>query len=427
MTKTIVNVKGKSQYLGALILIIGFTFLFHISCLVAGKTFLADWRWPNEPVHSSIEMGGAIIALLVASVLMRLERRSAGTSFNYMIAAALIGMGLLDGAHAIVPAGNTFVWLHSLAVLTGGILFATVWIPESKLYIFGRHKFPFIIGGVVLIISICSLVFDNYNPVMVIGEEFTLTAKVLNITGGAFFFSAAVRLVLVYRKRRKVDDFLFFLHCFLFGAAAVMFEQSSLWDAPWWGWHILRMIAYVVALLFVIHSQQESETDYLKSKDDSLKDVRIYSEKQERLNAELQNLKNDLEEKNMELVSANDKQKSTHEQLMHAEKLSAIGKLSASIAHEFNNPICGIRNVLESVANDDFGEEDEEEKNRLLKMAIRECDRIAKLVTNLGDFNRPSAGVKVSVNIETIIDDVILMCKKKLSAREIEVEIKHET
>jgi len=35
-----------------------------------------------------------------------------------------------------------------------------------------------------------------------------------------------------------------------------------------------------------------------------------------------------------------------YNQLLHSEKLSAVGKLAASIAHEFNNPICGIRNVL---------------------------------------------------------------------------------
>jgi PleD family two-component response regulator len=33
-------------------------------------------------------------------------------------------------------------------------------------------------------------------------------------------------------------------------------------------------------------------------------------------------------------------------QLMHAEKLSAVGKMAAAICHEFNNPILGIRNIL---------------------------------------------------------------------------------
>ncbi len=39
----------------------------------------------------------------------------------------------------------------------------------------------------------------------------------------------------------------------------------------------------------------------------------------------------------------------THQQLLHAEKLSAIGKLSASIAHEFNNPLQGMMYILQGI------------------------------------------------------------------------------
>ena len=48
-----------------------------------------------------------------------------------------------------------------------------------------------------------------------------------------------------------------------------------------------------------------------------------------------------------ERKQAEEKLKTYQEQLLHAEKLSSIGKLSASIAHEINNPLFGIRNVLE--------------------------------------------------------------------------------
>ncbi|MGR3318140.1 MAG: ATP-binding protein [Candidatus Anammoxibacter sp.] len=115
----------------------------------------------------------------------------------------------------------------------------------------------------------------------------------------------------------------------------------------------------------------------------------------------------------------------TQDLLIHTEKLSAIGKLSASIAHEFNNPISGIRNVLESVADNDFDKEDEEEKRSLLVMAIRECNRIARLVKNLNDFNRPSTGEIIPINIEESINDVIFLYKKKLKERNIELETKY--
>lgn len=39
----------------------------------------------------------------------------------------------------------------------------------------------------------------------------------------------------------------------------------------------------------------------------------------------------------------------THQQLLHSEKLNAAGKLSASFAHEFNNPLTGVRSALEQI------------------------------------------------------------------------------
>ena len=99
----------------------------HLLSLYLGLTALSDWRWDNLPVHAVVEATGALIAWLVAALLMEMDRRGAGTNFNAWIGGALAGMGLLDGLHALTFAGNTFVWLHSLATFTGGVLFSMCW------------------------------------------------------------------------------------------------------------------------------------------------------------------------------------------------------------------------------------------------------------------------------------------------------------
>ncbi len=113
---------------------------------------------------------------------------------------------------------------------------------------------------------------------------------------------------------------------------------------------------------------------------------------------------------------AEEKLKLTQDQLVHAEKLGAVGRLSASIAHEFNNPICGIRNVLERIlkktAIDEYNKE-------FVDMAIVECNRVAGLIKDLQGFNRPSAGVLVRTNIHKAIDDILLLMRKKLETRKI--------
>ncbi len=108
----------------------------------------------------------------------------------------------------------------------------------------------------------------------------------------------------------------------------------------------------------------------------------------------------------------------SNEQLMHSEKLAAIGKLSASIAHEFNNPICGIKNVLETVAEANLNEDEE----KFTVLAIKECHRMADLIRKLQDFNRPSSGDISLINLHEIIDEVLLLTGKKLKERDIIVQ-----
>lgn len=111
--------------------------------------------------------------------------------------------------------------------------------------------------------------------------------------------------------------------------------------------------------------------------------------------------------------------KRTYEQLIHAEKLTAVGKLAGSIAHEFNNPIFGILNVLEMVKSK-FSTDNE--LFDFVDLAIRECNRMSNLVKKLKDFNRPSTVTYTQTNIHEIIDDITLLFQKKFKDRNIEIE-----
>ncbi|MCA9190845.1 MAG: PAS domain S-box protein [Planctomycetales bacterium] len=90
---------------------------------------------------------------------------------------------------------------------------------------------------------------------MVVDGQFTLAAIFFNVGGGIFMIAAAGRYMQhYYSKQQNHDDLLFALHCLLFGGAAIMFEQSQLWDFSWWWWHLLRLLAYTVALTFAVQA-----------------------------------------------------------------------------------------------------------------------------------------------------------------------------
>ena len=108
----------------------------------------------------------------------------------------------------------------------------------------------------------------------------------------------------------------------------------------------------------------------------------------------------------------------TQKQFLHAEKLSAIGQLAASIAHEFNNPLQGILSILKGVKK--RATMDEEDKE-LLEAAISEGDRIKELIRNLQEFNRPSSGRKTAMDLHSCLDSILILQKSELKGRRITV------
>jgi len=110
--------------------------------------------------------------------------------------------------------------------------------------------------------------------------------------------------------------------------------------------------------------------------------------------------------------------KKTYEQLLHAEKLSATGKLAASIAHEFGNPIIGIRNFLKGLKlTSNLDPTDSE----LLDLAIQECLRVKDLISNLQNFNRPTTGTIAPMDLHQAVNDMLVFCKKNFKENRITV------
>ena len=96
---------------------------------------------------------------------MSLERLRAGTSYNIWIAAALVGMGILDSLHAMVYVGQAFVWLHSTATLVGGLLFALVWLPAH--WQRNARLWPWLVTCAALVFGAVSLLWPDQMPPMV--------------------------------------------------------------------------------------------------------------------------------------------------------------------------------------------------------------------------------------------------------------------
>jgi C4-dicarboxylate-specific signal transduction histidine kinase len=101
---------------------------------------------------------------------------------------------------------------------------------------------------------------------------------------------------------------------------------------------------------------------------------------------------------------ASQRLRETQAQLVHSEKLAAMGRLSATIAHEVNNPLGIIKNYIH-LAETQSGEKTGVSTN--LRVVSEEVDRIAEIVRRLLDFHRPTKPGRSHFNLWQVIDDCL--------------------
>jgi two-component system NtrC family sensor kinase len=105
-------------------------------------------------------------------------------------------------------------------------------------------------------------------------------------------------------------------------------------------------------------------------------------------------------------------------QLIQAEKLAAMGRLTASIAHELNNPLQAIQNCLHLIIHRTLSEE---KRKKYLNMAEEEVERLISTVQRMLDFYRPSPKQHHATDVHEVIEDVLALTNKRLQRGKVQV------
>jgi two-component system sensor histidine kinase PilS (NtrC family) len=96
-------------------------------------------------------------------------------------------------------------------------------------------------------------------------------------------------------------------------------------------------------------------------------------------------------------------------ELRRQERLAAVGQLSAHLAHEIRNPLAAISGSIQVLDATLPCSVKDDETRRLLDIAVREADRLNRLITDFLQFARPGPSKRTTVSVALVVEEVLHM------------------
>src|SRR5947208_1590256 len=101
------------------------------------------------------------------------------------------------------------------------------------------------------------------------------------------------------------------------------------------------------------------------------------------------------------------------ERLRQADRLAALGRMSANIAHEIRNPLASLTGAIEVLASNGTAGEVRE---RLAQIVLKESGRLNDILRDFLEYARPAPLVRARVNLVEPIDEVLVLLEHRAAA-----------
>ncbi|MBI3625240.1 MAG: PAS domain S-box protein [Candidatus Rokubacteria bacterium] len=102
--------------------------------------------------------------------------------------------------------------------------------------------------------------------------------------------------------------------------------------------------------------------------------------------------------------------KEMEERMRRADRLSAIGRLAANIAHEIRNPLASLSGAIEVLTRELSLDKNQD---RLVQVVLRESDRLNQIIKEFLDYARPASLRPLPVNVGEVLDEVLLLLEHR--------------
>lgn len=90
------------------------------------------------------------------------------------------------------------------------------------------------------------------------------------------------------------------------------------------------------------------------------------------------------------------------------DRLAAVGRVAASIAHEIRNPLAAMRGSIQVLRSEMDGNSSQAE---LMEIILRESDRLNRIITDYLTYARPRSQAHVSVDVRELLQETFILLR----------------
>ena len=107
------------------------------------------------------------------------------------------------------------------------------------------------------------------------------------------------------------------------------------------------------------------------------------------------------------------------QQLLQAQRLSSVGALASSVAHEFNNILTTIINYAKIGLKT---ESDQQARTQALEKILKGSQRAATIINSMLGVARNNTTQREAVDIVRLVEEILILTEKDLKRHHVRVE-----